>query len=162
MFYGFQTSSEPAGLAALLVYGMYRSRDVKRFKVTPDMWGIIERATRASAKRAMDLHDFIEKLKPRLCCAELKPRWMKLPDETITMRRDPATGELMQVADQGRRQFWVEIFEEVDHGPVLDVLYRKTSLVTALVRDRLERERPLEQAGALRPEEEDGNDGYGS
>jgi hypothetical protein len=35
---------------------------------------------------------------------------------------------------------------------VLDVLYRKTSWVIALVRDRLERERPLEVKGFIKEE----------
>ena len=96
MYYGFNTGDENAALGALLVYGIYRSRDVKRFKVTPDMWGIIERAVKSSAKRALDLHDFIEKLKPRLMCSALKPKWMATDTNTITMAIDPETGELLQ------------------------------------------------------------------
>ena len=48
MFYGFDTSSEEAAIGALLVYGIYRSRDMKRFKITPDMWGVIERVVKAA------------------------------------------------------------------------------------------------------------------
>ena len=155
MYYGFNTGDENAALGALLVYGIYRSRDIKRFKVTPDMWGIIERAVKSSAKRALDLQDFIEKLKPRLMCSTLKPKWMATDTNTITMAVDPETGELLQKQDKGRRQFWVEILEEVDHQAVLDILYRKTSWVIALVRDRLERERPLEVSGIIKEDEED-------
>ena len=36
------------------------------------------------------------------------------------------------------------MLQEVDHRQVLDFLYRKTALVVLLVRDRLEREKPLE------------------
>jgi hypothetical protein len=36
------------------------------------------------------------------------------------------------------------VLQEVDHRQVLDFLYRKTALVVLLVRDRLEREKPLE------------------
>ncbi|HHV61131.1 MAG TPA: hypothetical protein GXX51_00595 [Firmicutes bacterium] len=155
MYYGFETSDENAGIAALLVYGVYRSRDVKRFKITPDMWGTIERAVKSSAKRALDLHDFIEKLKPKLMCSALKPRWMDTNPGTITMVQNPETGELIQKTDSGRRQFWVEILEEIDHRPVLDILYQKTSWVIALVRDRLEREKPLEQSGLIKEDEEE-------
>lgn len=155
MYYGFNTGDENAALGALLVYGIYRSRDVKRFKVTPDMWGIIERAVKSTAKRALDLHDFIERLKPRLMCSTLKPKWMATDTDTITMAVDPETGELLQKQDKGRRQFWVEILEEVDHQAVLDILYRKTSWVIALVRDRLERERPLEVSGIIKEEDEE-------
>ena len=157
MFYGFDTSTEEAALGALLVYGIYRSRDMKRFKVTPDMWGIIERAVKSSAKRALDLHDFIEKLKPRLMCSALKPKWMVTDAETVTMAIDKETGELIHKQDKGRRQFWVEILEEVDHRAILDILYKKTSWVIALVRDRLEREKPLEVSGIIKEDEEDVN-----
>jgi len=153
VYYGFETNDENAALGALLVYGIYRSRDIKRFKVTPDMWGIIERAVKSSAKRALDLHDFIEKLKPRLMCSTLKPKWMETDEEAllrpIAMVMNRETGEIIQKQDKGRRQFWVEILEQIDHQEVLDILYKKTSWVIALVRDRLERERPLEVSGII-------------
>lgn len=159
MYYGFQTTDENAGIAALLVYGVYRSRDVKRFKVTPEMWSTIERAVKSSAKRALDLHDFIEKLKPKLMCSALKPKWMATDLATITMAVNPETGELIQKTDLGRRQFWVEILESIDHQAVLEILYTKTSWVIALVRDRLEREKPLEASGILKEEEEEIDNG---
>jgi len=157
MFYGFETSDENAAIGALLVYGIYRSRDVKRFKVTPDMWGIIERAVKSSAKRAMDLNDFIEKLKPKLSCSTIKPQYMKA-HEHINMWRNPNTGEIYQLKEEGKREFWVNLLEEADHETVLKRLYERTSLIIALVRDRLERERPLETAGALKFEEENEED----
>jgi len=159
VYYGFNTGDENAALGALLVYGIYRSRDVKRFKVTPDMWGVIERAVKSSAKRALNLHDFIERLKPRLMCSTLKPKWMATDEEAllspVTMAVNRETGEIIQKQDKGRRQFWVEILEQIDHQAVLDILYKKTSWVIALVRDRLERERPLEVSGIIKEDEED-------
>jgi hypothetical protein len=53
-------------------------------------------------------------------------------------------GSAVQVQDKGRRQFLTDLLQEVDHREVLDYLYRKTSLVVLLVRDRLEREKPIE------------------
>ena len=83
-----------------MVYAIYRSRDVKKFKVTPSMWETIERAVKSVAKRAMDLGEFIERLKPKLACASIKPKWAKThPDDIITMKIDPDTGELMQVQE---------------------------------------------------------------
>jgi len=159
VYYDFNTGDENAALGALLVYGIYRSRDVKRFKVTPDMWGVIERAVKSSAKRALNLHDFIERLKPRLMCSTLKPKWMATDEEAllspVTMAVNRETGEIIQKQDKGRRQFWVEILEQIDHQAVLDILYKKTSWVIALVRDRLERERPLEVSGIIKEDEED-------
>ena len=145
MYYNFDTSDKNAATAALLVYAIYRSRDMKRFKITPEMWNTIERAVKSVAKRADDLGEFIEKLKPKLACASIKPKWAKtLPEDIITMKVDPETGELMQIQDQGKRQFLTDVLEEIDHRAVLDVLYKKAALVILLVRDRLERERPYE------------------
>lgn len=144
MYYNFDTEDGNAATAALLVYAIYRSRDTKRFKITPDMWSMIERATKSASKRAMDLGDFIEKLKPKLQCATIHPRWARtLPDGIVSMKLMP-DGSAVQVPDKGRRQFLTDVLQEVDHREVLDFLYRKTALVVLLVRDRLEREKPIE------------------
>ncbi len=144
MYYNFDTTDQNAAVGALLVYAVYRSRDTKRFKITPDMWGMIERAVKSVAKRAGDLGEFVEKLKPKLHCATIHPRWAKtMPDGVVSMKMMP-DGSFVQVADEGRRQFLTDVLQEVDHREVLDILYKKTSLVVLLVRDRLEREKPIE------------------
>jgi hypothetical protein len=144
MYYNFDTKDREHAVAALLVYAIYRSRDVKRFKVSPDMWGQVERATKGAAKRAGDLGDFIEKLKPKLHCATIQPRWAKtLPDGLKTMQIQD-DGSIIEVADMGRRQFLMDVLQEINHKAVLEVLYKKTALVVLLVRDRLEREKPME------------------
>jgi len=108
------------------------------------MWGMIERATKSASKRARDLGDFIEKLKPKLHCATIQPRWANtIPDGVISMKVMP-DGSVVQVADKGKRQFLTDVLQGVEHRQVLDFLYRKTALVVLLVRDRLEREKPLE------------------
>jgi hypothetical protein len=149
LYYNFDTSDEASAIGATFVYGIYRSRDTKRFKVTPSMWGQIEQGVKSAAKRAIDLNDFIEKLKPKLSCSSVQPRWMPGRDNWVTMAVDSKTGEVVSVNDQGRRVFWTSLLEEVDHRFVLERLYKRTSLIIALVRDRLERERPLESKGLI-------------
>ena len=144
MYYNFDTDDEWAATASLIVYAIYRSRDSKKFKVSPDMWSMIERAVGSAAKRAMDLADFMQKLKPKLMCPTIHPRWARtIPDGMVSMKQMP-DGSFAQVADHGRRQFLTDVLQEVDHREVLDILYRKTALVVLLVRDRLEREKPIE------------------
>lgn len=144
MHYNFDTTDHNTAVAALLVYAVYRSRDNKRFKVSPDMYGMIERAIKSVSKRAGDLGEFIEKLKPKLMCSTIHPRWAKtMPDGMVSMKMMP-DGSFAQVADRGRRQFLTDVLQEIDHREVLDILYRKTSIVVLLVRDRLEREKPIE------------------
>ncbi len=143
MIYNFDTSNEDAAVGAFLVYVLYRSRDMKKFKVAPDMWGTIESAVKSAAKRADDLGEFIEKLKPKLACTSIKPKWAKtVPDGLVTMMKGP-DGSLYEIGND-RRQFLTDILESADHRAVLDLIFRKTSLIIFLVRDRLERERPYE------------------
>lgn len=160
MIYEFDTQDHNAALAALLVYGVYRSRDIKRFKVTPDMWGMIERAVKSAATRSRELYDFVEKLKPKLSCSTLHPRWMQTYGQVMTMAiADKETGEILVPGGQGeRRQFWVQELESADHRAVLRILVGQTARVIALARDRLEREKPIEAQIVAAANEEDGTD----
>lgn len=154
MYYNFDTDNESAAIGALLVYAVYRSRDKKRFKVTPDMWGMIERAVKSVAKRAPNLGEFIEKLKPKLMCSTINPRWLKPnPWADITTESgaqiDEAAirfkdGSFAVFGNQERRYFLTDILRDANHREVLDLLYRQASLIILLVRDRLEQEKPIE------------------
>lgn len=138
----------------MLVYGVWRSRDVARFKINPEVWQTVERAVKSCAKRAVDLHDFLEHLKPKLKCGTVHPRYMSTgAAPTVTFVKDPGTGELLGGVES-KREFWTTMLEQADHRAVLSILYAKTGWVIALVRDRLEREKPLE--GLTREENEDG------
>ena len=146
MYYNFDVAEgeHNSAVAALLVYSIWRSRDMKRFKITPEVWSQMERFVKSTAKRASDLGEFIEKLKPRVMCGTIHPRWAKtLPDGLISMKV-MSDGSVVEVQDYGKRTFLTDILREVDHREVLEILYKKTALVILLVRDRLERERPIE------------------
>jgi len=144
MRYNFDTDNEDAAVGALLVYVVYRSRDPRRFRPSLDMWSMIERAVKSVAKRAEDLGEFIERLKPKLHCPTIQPRWANTaPDGLLSMKLMP-DGTLVHVPDDGRRHFLTDVLQSVDHRTVLDLLYRQAALIVLLVRDRLERERPLE------------------
>lgn len=145
MIYEFDTRDEAAALGALLVYGVYRSRDIKRFKVTPDMWGIIERAVKSAATVTTNLYEFVERLKPKLSCSTLHPRWMRTDGRIVDVGVQTDTGEILIPGGQeDRREFWVQELEAADHQAALKILRWQTARVIALVRDRLEREKPIE------------------
>lgn len=151
MIYGFDTADEAAAAGALLVYAIYRSRDRRRFKVTPDLWGQVERFTKDAAKRARTLPQFVEALKPRLACATIHPRWTAIGEKgevPMLVYTDPETGNFAygvqrQAADQ--REFLTRLFERADAATAIGRLYRETAWIILLVRDRLEREKPIEQ-----------------
>jgi len=144
MIYGFDTDDQSAATAALLVYAIYRSRDRKRYKVTPDMWAQIERFAKASAKRATTLPAWIEAFKPRLSCATISPRWMEVGIKGVAAIDIGRGGvpTMVQMADA--REFLTAPINAADHRLALERLYKETAWVVLLVRDRLEREKPLE------------------
>lgn len=146
MIYGFDAHDEDSAAAALLVYGLWRSRDMKRFKITPDVWGRISRAVSGCAFRSSDLWEFIEKMKPKLQVSEIRPKWMRTDNNPVMTMVPVSGGGFIShgAGNKDRRQFWVDVLNAVDHDEILEALAKKTSLVIALVRDRLERERPYE------------------
>jgi hypothetical protein len=154
VYFNFDTDDESAATGALMVYAIYRSRDQKRFKITPDMWGIVERAVKSVAKRAPNLGEFIEKLKPKLMCSTINPRWLKpnpwadVTTEGGAQIDDAAVrfkdGSFATFGNQDKRYFLTDILRDADDKEVLNLLYRQTALIVLLVRDRLEQEKPIE------------------
>lgn len=138
----YDTEGKVTATAALLVYAIYRSRDRRQFKVSPEMWGQVERFTKAAAKRARNPWDFIESLKPRLCCPSINPKWVEVgaTGRVVSM----GDGSFAEFPERNLREFLTGVLNEADGRAVVDALYKNTSWVIALVRDRLEREKPIE------------------
>lgn len=132
MIYGFDTDDADAATAALCLYVLWRSRDLRRFKITPSVWEQVERFAKAAAKRADTLPRWLEAMKPRLLVGTLSPRWI-----AVALGADPEAGEDRSFA-------LAPILTGADQRAVLGRLYRETAYVVLLVRDRLERERPIE------------------
>lgn len=164
MRYGFQTDREEVGIAALLIYGVYQSRDRERFKPTPKMWGRIGSAVKNAARRARRsaaaqeapgaaLNNFVDRLQPKLMCRAVQPRYMS-SHSRITTGLVLETGEVVEIKEEGKRGFWTEILEQADAAPVMRALTQETGLVVAHVRDRIEREKALRERGFLDEPEE--------
>ncbi len=147
MIYGFDTDDPIEATASLCVYAVWRSRDRTRFKITPDVWGRVERFTKASAKRATTVGEFLDALKPRLLCPTIHPRAM-----AVAYSADYYAGQ------EGPREFLTAVLGGVDNQEVLRKLYRETTLIVLLVRDRLERERPVEATIEARLVDFDGDE----
>lgn len=145
MIYGFDCADEAAAVAALCVYVCWRSRDLRRYRVTPDVWSQVERFAKSAAKRAGSIPEFLERLKPRLMVGTLSPRWMAVGLKGAIPMVETADGLRIQVsAPEEQREFLTAVLERADHKAVLDRLSRETAWVILLVRDRLERERAVE------------------
>jgi len=143
MIYGFDTDDRSAATAALIVYAIWRSRDVRRFKITPDVWSKVERFVKAAAKRSRALPDFIESLKPKMACGTIHPKWMEVGIKGMVGIKDSFGGtSFIQRADT--REFLTAVIADCDQRQVTKTLYSQTAWVVLLCRDRLERERPIE------------------
>jgi hypothetical protein len=140
MAYGFDTDDPDLGAAAMLVYAVYRSRDRQRFKITPDVWGQIERAVKSGAKRAGTTGEFLEKLMPKLQCRSIRGN-LQLAS-VVTQYSNPH-GEIMETRTDGQRTFLTDVLALPPH-PILRALYRESAHVVLLVRARLEEEKPVE------------------
>lgn len=133
MKYGFDTERDDAAVAAFLIHSVYTSRDRGRLKISLDLWSRIERFVKAASKRAQTLAEFVERLKPRLCCETLRP--IRIPGaDGQEDTRDFITGVLGRPA--------------ADPALVIRTLSRETSLCVLLVRERLEREKADRAADA--------------
>lgn len=154
MIYGFDTSDEPAAIAALMVYVVWRSRDRVRFKITPDVWGQVERFVKDAAKRAKTLPDMLEGLKRpgRMNAPTLHPRYMEVGAKgeipmVAVVGEDGRLKEAIQFStdrELGLREFGTRVFERADARAVIRAAYANTGFVVLLVRDRIEREKPIE------------------
>lgn len=142
MIYNFDTDDSRQAVAALLVYAIYRSRDKSKFKVSPEMWGQIQRFVQASAKRAKTLPQFINNLQPKLSCPSLSPKWLEIGVQGRTFLQSGSN--FIEMAQPDRRNFLTEILSEVNDKEVVKLLRTETQFIILLVRDRLEKEKPIE------------------
>lgn len=141
MIFNFDTTEHESAVAALVVYAIYRSRDKRRFKVSPEMWGQIDRFIKASAKRATNIQRFIDSLMPRMSCPSISPKWM---DVGINGKLTQFGNEYMEFPNADQREFLTSVLNSVEHDTVIEKLYKETTWIVLLVRDRLEREKPIE------------------
>lgn len=143
MIYNFDTEKNDEATAALIVYAIYRSRDRKRFKVSPEMWGQIDRFVKASAKRAQTIPQFIDNLMPKMSCASIHPKTMEV---AVTGRLLQVGNEFMEFKQDDKRTFLTRVIAECNEKNVLNKLYKETAWIVMLVRDRLEQEKPIEKS----------------
>ena len=141
MIYNFDTDDKSVGTAALIVYAIYRSRNKQRFKVTPEMWGQIERFIKSAAKRSKSIPEFIDSFSKKMSCDSINPKWVEV---AVKGRLFQSGNEFISIPQPERRQFLTEVLNDVEHKQVMKKLNRETQYIIMLVRDRLETEKPLE------------------
>lgn len=143
MIYNFDTDDIDRATAALCVYALWRSRS-RGLKITPKIWGQVEGWSKAAAKRAPNLAQFIEKLKPSLHVATLHPKWMEVGLKGFQPIADSA-GSTSYIQSADAREFMTGALKLCNEDRALELLYKETAMIVLYVRDRLEREKKIEK-----------------
>jgi len=92
-----------------------------------------------------------------MACESINPKWCDSGTPIMAAYED-GQGNIVVSGEKGR-QFLTEIIESGKDQEILYQLYKETARVIMLVRDRLEREKPIEAKLELIVEgEENGNE----
>jgi len=109
------------------------------------LWGKIERFAKASAKRSINLPQFIEKFKIKMNCDSINPRWAEagIKNDILLPIND---GQYIEPAEnKEQREFLTAAIAQIDDNKAIRSLYTQTAWIILLVRERLEREKPAEK-----------------
>lgn len=138
MIYGFDTDEKERAIAAQVIYSVYKSRNIDRFRVSTKMWEQITNFSKLSAKKAGNLAEFIERFRKPMCCEALKPAHC-VTDKTsaVKMMDDGSVFE----SGEDSRQFLTSILEKSNQKKVIALIIDETAFIIMLVRERLEAEK---------------------
>ena len=142
MTYGFETEEKHHALAALIIYVVYRSRNLKRFKVSTKMWEQITNFAKLSAKKSLTLGEFIERFRKPMCCETLQNRYCIIDEQHAQSARVLADGSVVMSGKQDKA-FLTSLINDADDKKVLDLIYKETAFVIHTVRERLENEKNI-------------------
>ena len=79
-----------------------------------------------------------------MACESINPKWCEVGSDIMTAFQNEDGTIIMTGNDGKKREFLTEIIESGKDEEVLYQLYKETARVIMLVRDRLEREKPIE------------------
>lgn len=142
MLYQFDTDSLSHAKAALLLYGMYRSRNKNGPLNGLETWDRFQTFVRGACLKASTTAEFVQAFCKKAKIDSVKPRYLSTGDPVVM----PDTGELIMSA--GMSDYRLGILADND----LLRLYNTESLyLIMLVRERIQREK-------FAPEVEDNED----
>lgn len=142
MLYQFDTDSLSHAKAALLLYGMYRSRKKESPLNGLETWDRFQTFVRGACLKASTTAEFVQAFCKKAKIDSIKPRYLSTGEPVVM----PDTGELIMCAGMG--DYRLKVLADND----LLRLYNAESLyLIMLVRERIQREKFV-------PEEENDED----
>lgn len=132
MLYQFDTDSLDHAKAALLLYGMYRSRNQNSPLNGLETWDRFQTFVRGACLKASTTAEFVQAFCKKAKIDSVKPRYLSTGEPVIM----PETGELIMCV--GMEDYRLKILADND----LLRLYNTESLyLIMLVRERIQREK---------------------
>lgn len=130
MLYGFNTDSYDRAKAALILYGIYRSRPANSPLMGVDTWDRYNNFIHAAWLKSSNTAEFVQNLCHKAGCTSIKPAYL------LTGPVEMANGEVMEV--EGVRDYKLDLFADDDLLPLLD---KERVYLILLVRERIQREK---------------------
>jgi hypothetical protein len=142
MIYNFDTEEKNRAIAALVIYAVYRSRNIDRFKVSTKMWEQITNFSKLAAKKSTNLAEFIEIFKTPMRCDALKPKYCITGNSKPIVKLED--GQFVE-SGEPMREFLTSVLENSNEKEVINIILNETSFIIMLVRERLENEKLTQQ-----------------
>lgn len=134
MQFGFNTESVNHGKAALLLYAMYRSRELSSSLKGLETWERCSRFIRGAVLKASTVAEFVQQFCKMADVQTIKPHYLK----TDGLVEIDDIGTLAQV--DGLYNYQLELFENQE---ILDLFNNESMYLIMLVRERIQREREV-------------------
>lgn len=132
MLYKFDTDSLDHAKAALLLYGMYQSRNQNSPLNGLETWDRFQTFVRGACLKASTTAEFVQAFCKKAKIDSVKPRYLDTCDPVVM----PETGELIQSA--GMADYRLGIIADND---LLRLYNTESMYLIMLVRERIQREK---------------------
>lgn len=146
MLYQFDTDSLDHAKAALLLYGMYRSRNQNSPLNGLETWDRFQTFVRGACLKASTTAEFVQAFCRKAKIDSVKPRYLSTGDPVVM----PETGEL--IMSPGVSDYRLKILED---NSLLRLYNTESLYLIMLVRERIQREKINFVEGQSDDEEED-------
>ena len=132
MLYNFDTSEKKRARAALLIYALYKSRDLSSPLNGLETWSRAESFCKAACLKSSTTAEFVTKFKEMSKIPSIKPFYLTDPDGFVQM----PDGSVVQ--SDAARDYKLDIFEDDDVRNTIETEY---PIIVMLVRERIQREK---------------------
>ena len=131
MYYNFDTDKIDRAKAALLLYGLYRSRGQNSSLNGLETWERFNSYVRAACIKSETLGEFVQQFCRKANIASIKPHYFQTGD-LVAM----PDGEL--ILSDAVKDYRLGIFND---DSLLDVINKETLYLIMLIRERIQREK---------------------